>query len=145
MYKFPFEAVLTHRRYLEDLLKKDLSILKKELAKANERLYELKNLNSRVDSDIKEKLETGAIASEVLYNVEYIENLLMDIEYQKKLVDQIALSVQSKRNELIQRMISRRTIEKLEDKGRRVYQLSLGRKEEAFTNEMASVRFTRKN
>lgn len=144
MYKFPLAAVLNHRKCLEDQLKKDLALHKKELYLATNRLSELKDQNHRLATEIKTKLEMGTVVSEFLFNIEYIEKLLMDIESQKKMVDQIALKVNMKRSEVIEGMKNRRTLEKLEEKGRESYRQILLNKEQSFINEMASVRFNKK-
>jgi flagellar protein FliJ len=144
MYKFPLAAVLNHRKFLEDQLKKDLSLLKKELYVATNRLSELKDQNHRLAIEIKTKMEMGTVVSELLFNIEYIEKLLMDIDSQKKMVDQIAIKVNMKRSEVIEGMKNRRTLEKLEEKGLESYRQALLNKEQSFINEMASVRFNKK-
>lgn len=144
MYKFPLAAVLNHRRFLEDQLKKELSLLNQELSIATDRLSELNNQNNRLATEIKTKMEMGAVVSELLFNVEYMGKLLRDIDSQKKMIDQIAIKINLKRIEVIEGMKNRMTLEKLEEKGLEAYKRLLLNKEQNFINEMASVRFDKK-
>jgi flagellar export protein FliJ len=143
MYKFPLAAVLNHRKFLEDKLKKDLSLLKKELHIATNRLSELKDQNQKLATEIKTKLELGIVVSELQFNIEYKDKLLMEIDNQEKMVDQIAAKVNMKLSEVIEGMQNRRTLEKLEEKGLKSYRQLLLNKERSFIDEMASVRFNK--
>jgi flagellar FliJ protein len=143
MYKFPLAAVLNHRKFLEDQLKKDLSLLKKELHIATNRLSELKEQNQKMATEIKTKLELGTVVSELQFNIEFKDKLLIEIDSQKKIVDQLSIKVNIKRSEVIEKMQNRRTLEKLKEKGLKSYRLLLFNKDQSFIDEMASVRFNK--
>ncbi|MBW1850464.1 MAG: flagellar export protein FliJ, partial [Deltaproteobacteria bacterium] len=141
MYKFPLAAVLNHRKFLEENLQKELGLLKKTLLDERNKFADINKAKNEFSRELHQKQIKSITIAETLLYVRFIEQLSWRLERQSERVSETEKNVGQKREDLIEAMKNRKTLENLEEKGRKAYKQNLMRKEQKMMNEMASVRF----
>ncbi len=144
MYKFPLEAVLTHRKFIEDNLQKKFGILKRILADEIQKHADIKNEKKSLSKKLQELQNVVITVSENLLYVRFIQQLSNRLDEQSKRIIDAEKQVDLKRDALISAVKDRKALEKLKEKGLKSYLLDQAKKEQAFSDEMASVRYKRK-
>jgi len=144
MYKFPLAAVLNHRKFLEENLQKELGLLKKTLLDERNKFADINKAKNEFSRELHQKQIKSITIAETLLYVRFIEQLSWRLERQSERVSETEKNVGQKREDLIEAMKNRKTLENLEEKGRKAYKQNLMRKEQKMMNEMASVRFKQK-
>ncbi|RLC29281.1 MAG: flagellar export protein FliJ [Deltaproteobacteria bacterium] len=142
IYKFPFEAVLRHRKFLEESLQRELGDMKRALLDKRKKLQSLKKAGESFSEVLRKKIEGKSIkGSEVQLYTRFIERLSRQMDLEKKSISALVNDVEEKRQELKAAMKDRKVIEKLKEKGLESFRLNIMKKEQIFLNEMAAVRF----
>lgn len=142
IYKFPFEAVLRHRKFLEESLQRELGDMKRALLDKRKKLQSLKKAGESFSEVLRKKIEGKSIkVSEVQLYTRFIERLSRQMDLEKKSISALVNDVEEKRQELKAAMKDRKVIEKLKEKGLESFRLNIMKKEQIFLNEMAAVRF----
>lgn len=144
MYKFPLAAVLNHRKFLEETFQKELGLLKKTLLDERNIFSDINKAKKEFSRELLQKQEKGITISETLLYVRFIEQLSWRLNRQREKVSETEKYVEQKREDLIEAMKNRKTLEKLKEKFRKAYKQKLMRKEQKMMNEMASIRFKQK-
>lgn len=140
MYKFHLGAVLNHRKYIEENIQKELSILKQILIDERNKLNDMMHAKDRFSGDLQTKQKKIITASESLLYVRFLERLSLNLNEQKERVIKAENNVEEKRKALIEAMKRRKALEKLKEKGLQSYNRGILKKEQNFMNEMASSR-----
>ncbi len=145
-FNFPLNKVLNYRQNVEDtrgvILKKSMTVLEKEQEKLNN-LVDLKNiiLNEEIDEDQSNRTQTVAA---FLQTIDYIIQLNEKIDSQSDNVNKSSMSVKKNRDELIQALKDRKSLEKLKEKYLLAYRKVIRKKELAKENEVAARIVTNK-
>ena len=84
MYQFNLEPLLNHRRYLEELLQKELADLKIRLDAEKDKLWILRQKKRKTVLELHEKQTAGRPASEIKLYIDFVEQLLKEVEAQRQ-------------------------------------------------------------
>ena len=137
MYQFNLEPLLNHRRYLEEVLQKELADLKI-------RLDAEKDKKRKTVLQLQEKQTDGRPASEIKLYVDYLEQLLKEVEAQRKKVMEAERLFSLKRQDLVAAMKKRKILDRLKAKGLQAYEQEQLKKERNFMDEVAGHQFNHK-
>ena len=144
MYKFKLEPVLKHRKLLEEDVQKDFAILKRQLFEDRERLLRLERERDRFSRELHEKQAKNMSVSDILLYTDFIQNVSKEIEKQSKRILETEKTVEQKREELVGAMKSRKSIDRLKEKGFLAHVQDLSKKEQDLMNETAINVFNKK-
>ncbi len=144
MYRFKLQALLNHRRHREEICQKELAEAQRVLSDAREKHRRLKKDKRENIQKLKARQQERHHISNILIFVNYIDQLVRDLEAQMLKVDQASKRVNRKRDNLVAIMKKRKTLEKLEEKERLEYQRQLMQAERKFNDELAATRHVRK-
>ena len=144
MYRFKLEALLSHRRYQEEICQKELALTESHLTDEQGKLCCQKREMHENTSKLQAKKKESINVSDIILSINYIQHLSKRIADQKKSVRQAAKKVSQKRNNLIMNTKKRMTLEKLKEKERLVYQQTILQNERKLMDEVASTKYARK-
>ena len=143
MYKYTLEPVLSHRKTLEENLQKEMAVCKRLLANEKKRLWIFEKSRTNLLKEMQQKQQENITISEIILYLSFIEQLSKDLEKQKERVSEFENEMEQKREDLVEAMKNRKTLEKLRDKGLDAYRQDMMRKEQGFMDEMAINGFNR--
>jgi flagellar FliJ protein len=144
MYRFNLEPLLNHRRYLEEVLQKELADLKIRLEAEKDKLWALRQKKRKTVLQLEEKQTDGRSASEIKLYVDFLEQLLKKVEAQRKKVLEAERLFSLKRQDLVTAMKKRKILERLKEKGLQAYEQEQLKKERNFMDEVAGRQFNPK-
>ena len=144
MYQFNLEPLLNHRRYLEEVLQKELADLKIRLDAETGKLWALREKKRKTVLQLEEKQTDGRSASEIKLYVDFLEQLLKKVEAQRKKVLEAERLFSLKRQDLVTAMKKRKILERLKEKGLQAYEQEQLKKERNFMDEVAGRQFNPK-
>ena len=136
--KFRFESLLQVRKNKENLLQKELGdILAHKQTQQNRQEFmqntrnsNLKQINHRMTQDLN-------VDTYVLYNIFFSGNHLQK-ERQRKIISEVDVRADAKRQELVEVRRKRRTMEILKERDLRAHKKKLAKIETEMMNEIAS-------
>lgn len=143
MYTFKLEALLNQRRYQEEVLQKDLAASKTVLIDEQAKLQDLKGAKRKCAQGLHQKQQTGKSAADIQSYFVYLEQLSKDIEKQRQCVVKAESKFIAIRNDLIEAMKKRKSLEKLKEQQFKAYQQKIQRTERNFMDEVAINRHIR--
>ena len=138
MYKFNLESLLNHRRYQEEILQKELADSRKHLAEAQHKLQFIKQKQRKYSRELHQRQKRDGTVSDLIMYFRYIQRLAAELENQKR---QVALSKKQfnqKREELVEMMKKRKTLEKLKEKGSKAFEQKMLKSERDLMDEVAA-------
>lgn len=141
--KFRLEAVLQHRRRIEETCQRKLAAALAVLAAEQRLLAGLEASRDRQGEDLRLKLRNHLTASDMLCFQRYIIRLADDIAGQQARVAAAAGEVALRRTDLVAALKRRQVLERLKEKQRMAAAGRERRREQDFTNEMAVTRYAR--
>ncbi len=144
MYRFKLEALLSHRRNQEEAAQKELAQARRKLADERENLDRKKREKQQNIQRLQAKKNECTNVSEIRLYMNYIDQLIRDIEDQGICVHKTTKVVDQKRNALISVMQKHKTLEKLKYKERQAYEKNRMEDERKLMDELASIRHVRK-
>ena len=144
MHRFKLEALLNHRRHLEDICQKELAASERLLADEKGKLSRWKKEKRDNIEILQVKQKQKINVSDIVLSVNYLQRLSENIEVQKQCVREATKKVNQRRQELIIIVKKRKTLEKLKEKDRLAYQQKLMQNERKFMDEVASTSHARK-
>ena len=140
-FKFALEALLNHRLHHEE-------IIQKELAVCGCRVRDEKTILTRIHQDkdkayveIHEKQLRGIAISEHILYANFLEGLARNMVVQQEKVKEAEKKYAQKRDDLIEAVKKRKTIENLKEKGLASYSRKLLKLDRDFLDEVAICRF----
>ncbi|MEE4354467.1 MAG: flagellar export protein FliJ [Desulfatiglans sp.] len=142
-YRFSLQSVLNHRKFVEEILQKELSLLLRLLADEEGKLQSLENMRITLSGELRDKKKANANVSTIMLYTGFFQRLLGDIQKQKEEVAKAGEEVERKRLEVVEAMKNRKSLEKLKEKRKRAYVGTLEKKEQDFLNEISINRFNR--
>jgi len=144
MYKYVFEPLLNHRKFIEDNIKKDFSIVKGLLNDEKTKLNEIISKKEKTLKSLLKKQGESIAASENRLYFSYIDRLFKDVKKQKKRVAAADKEVKEKHEALVEAVKKRKILDKLKEKKRISYNMKLNKKEHEFYNEVGITTYLRK-
>ena len=144
MYRFKLEALLNHRRHLEEICQKELAQCQRRLVGEQEKQRRTKHLKRDYLLKLHERQKGSISISDIILYKNYIARLSEEIEVQTVSIREAAKQVNLKRNELIGMVKKRKTLEKLKEKDQLAYRKKLMLDERKFMDEVATTRHARK-
>ena len=144
MHRFKLEALLNHRRHLEDICQKELAESERLLADEKDKLSRWKKEKRDNIEILQVKQKQKINVSDIVLSVNYLQRLSENIEVQKQCVREATKKVNQRRQELIIIVKKRKTLEILKEKDRLAYQQKLMQNERKVMDEVASTRNARK-
>jgi len=145
MFTFNLQAVLDHRQYVEDNLKKELAEIKQQVLAARQQLDALQRKEMDTAATLKLEQQQGLSSDQVVAYHDYLKRLAGHIVNQKEVVSQTEAKEAAQQNELVEAVKKRQILEKLKDQGLARYNQAMLNKEMEFINEIAVNRFVRKS
>jgi len=144
MYKFKLESLLHHRRYQEEILQKELADLKIRLDAEKQKLRALRQKKRRHLLQLQKKQSDGRLAFEIKLYIDFLATLATEIDAQTQNVLKALRHFNQKRQELIEALKKRKTLDRLKEKGSQAYQQEQLKKERHIMDEIASHQFNLK-
>lgn len=144
MYTFRLQAVLDHRQFVEDNLKKELANIRQQLMADQRQLDALKRKEMNAGETLKQEQAHGLCSDQVVAYHAYLKRLCDRITQQNSVVRENQERESVKRNALLEAMKKRQVLEKLKDQGLDRYNQVLLKKEMRFIDEVAVNQFVRK-
>ena len=141
MYKFNLEPLLNHRRYQEEVLQKELAVLKKHLAEEERKLRALRKKKRQFLLQFQKKQKDGCPASEIKLYFDFVDHLSKEIDTQHQKVLEAQRILNFKRQDLIAAMKKRKTLDRLKEKGLQTYQKEQLKQERHQMDEVAGFQF----
>ena len=141
MYQFNLEPLLNHRRYQEEILQKELASLKSRLADEKDNLRVLKKKKRKYLRQLQQKQQMSRPVSEIKLYLHFVDHLSKEMEAQNQRILKVEKSFNLKRQELINTMKKRKTLDKLKEKGLQAHQQKLLKNERDFMDEVAANQF----
>jgi flagellar FliJ protein len=144
MYQFNLEALLNHRRYLVEVLQKELADLKIRLDAEKDKLWVLRQKKRKTVIQLQEKQTVGRPASEIKLYIDFVEQLSIKMEAQRQKVLNAERNFSLKRQDLVAAMKNRKILDRLKEKGLQAYELKQLKKERSLMDEVAGHQFNQK-
>lgn len=144
MYTFKLQAVLDHRQYVEDNLKKELADIREQLMMTQRQLETLKRKEMNAIEALRQEQVHGLGSNQVVAYQSYLKRLSDSITRQMTMVTENEAQEAAKQDELLEAMKKRQILEKLKDQGLDRYNQVLLKKEMNFIDEIAVNQFARK-
>lgn len=144
MYTFKLQAVLDHRQFSEDNLKKELADIRQQVMAARQQLESLKREAMDTVAALKQEQANGLSSDQVVAYHAYLKRLSDCITRQQTVTGEMRERESEKQAELLEAMKKRQILEKLKDQGLDRYNQVMLKKEMNFIDEIAVNRFVRK-
>jgi flagellar FliJ protein len=144
MYQFNLEPLLNHRRYLVEVLQKELAGFKIQLDAEKNKLWVLRQKKSKTVLQLQEKQTDGRPASEIKLYIDFIDQLSKEMEIQRRNVLKAKRNFNLKRQELVAVMKKRKILDRLKEKGLQAYEQEQLRKERSLMDEVAAHQINHK-
>jgi flagellar FliJ protein len=144
MYRFNLEPLLNHRRYLEEVLQKELADLKIRLETEKNKLWALRQKRRKTVLQLQENQTDGRPASEIKLYIDFVEQLLKEMKAQRQKILEAERLFNLKRQELVAAMKDRKILDRLKEKGLQAYEQEQLKKERNLMDEVAGRQFSHK-
>lgn len=141
MYTFKLEALLEHRKYVEDTLQRELSDIKRRLSEEEKKLGQMIRKEEDMSVKLRQLQEESVSSQDMIMYQKFLVRLADELKQQKRKIFSVEKSHQKKRNEVVEAMKNRKALEKLKENGMKAYTEKLLKKEKAFVDEVAVMRF----
>ena len=144
MTTFKLQAVLDHRQFVEDSLKKELAEIRVQVDLAEQKLNALKIKEMDTTSRLRTDQTQGISSDQVVSYHAFLRALGDRIRSQQEVLDAMREKEKAKQDEVLDAMKGRQMLEKLKDqeKDRRLRERM--KKEMRFIDEIAVNQFVRK-
>jgi flagellar FliJ protein len=144
MYQFNLEPLLNHRRYLVEVLQKELADFKIQLDAEKNKLWVLRQKKSKTVLQLQEKQTDGRPASEIKLYIDFVDQLSKEMEVQRQNVMEAEQNFILKRQELVAALKKRKILDRLKEKGLQAYEQEQLRKERSLMDEVAAHQINHK-
>jgi flagellar FliJ protein len=141
MYQFNLEPLLNHRRYLEEVLQKELADLKIRLDAEKDKLWALRQKKRKTVLQLQERQTDGRAASEIKLYIDFVEHLSKEVEAKRQKVQEAERLFSLKRQDLVAAMKKRKILDRLKEKGLQAYEQEQLKKERNLMDEVAGRQF----
>jgi len=143
MYQFKLEALLEHRKRVEENLQREFAQAVRQVDEEKARLGELHQDRARCQAQLAQRQAALRNVSEIPLYFGYLNVLDGLIARQQEKVALSQRHQELRRKELLGGMKKRKILDKLKEKGAADYQRAMERQERAFADEVAISRHVR--
>ncbi len=133
--KFRFETVLKIHKERENLLKKELGVINTHMQNQRDRLQFMEGIAEERKKDLNQTSNQGMnIDQMILYN-NFFDGVKREKARQEKVISEISEKLNLKKNDLIQSMMKRRTMEILKEREQAAFKKKQQKTEIALNDE----------
>ena len=140
-FKFTLEALLNHRLHHEEIMQKELAACGCRVRDEKTTLTRIQQDKEKAYAEIQQKQLRGVAISEHILYANFLEGLSRNIVVQQEKVKESEKEYAQKRDDLIEAVKKRKTIENLKEKGLAAYSRNLLKLDQDFLDEVAVCRF----
>ena len=144
-YQFKLEALRRYRLFQEEAQQKVFAGIQRELDEARNMLEHFRQERRRTEDDMHRSQRDNATGSQMTVYVRYLQRLAREIAAQQSKVAGLEKKCEKARDELLEAMKKRKSLEKLKENGLKEYLAKLDAEELKFINEMAINRYLMKS
>jgi flagellar protein FliJ len=141
-YRFKLEALRRYRQYEEERLQKQLAEAVRRREDAAGALNDLLAQQSATESELHHNQNHRPLGSHVCMYVRYLQRLEGKIAAQREHLCEVEKEVDRNRDDLMEAVKKRKTLDTLKEKGLKAYIAALDHEELKFINEIAINRFS---
>jgi flagellar FliJ protein len=140
-FKFTLEALLNHRLHHEEVVQKELAVCGCRVRDEKAMLLRIQQDKDKAYAEIHQKQLRGIAISEHIVYANFLEGLARNMVTQQEKIIEAEKQFAQKREELIEAVKKRKTIENLKEKGLAAYSKNLLKMDQDFLDEVAICRF----
>jgi len=140
-FKFALEALLNHRLHHEEIIQKELAVCGCRVRDEKTILTRIQQDKDKAYAEIHQKQLRGIAISEHILYANFLEGLARNMVVQQEKVKEAENKYAQKRDDLIEAVKKRKTIENLKEKGLAAYSKKLLKLDRDFLDEVAICRF----
>ena len=144
-FKFRFETVLQYREKMEQQKIKELFDIRRTLLKEEEKFTSI--LDKRMEMiEFLRNIQNSSDFDLIFMNITqgFLMKLDEDLEFQKKVIENIKQLLSAKRKELVKISQDKKIIEKLKENEYEAYVKMMDKKENLFLDDMSSKLYNKK-
>jgi flagellar protein FliJ len=142
---FRFETILRLNKKKEDLLQKDMGQINVHYQRQKDQQQFIQDATSASKDELSQKKRSGiSVETMILYD-NFARGTQTHVEKQSKIISEINTKLEAKREEVVEAMRKRRTIEILKERDMLKERKVRERKETAILDEVASNLWMRNN
>ena len=142
---FRFETILRLNKKKEDLLQKDMGQINVHYQRQKDQQQFIQDATSASKDELSQKKRSGiSVETMILYD-NFARGTQTHVEKQKKIISEINTKLEAKREEVVEAMRKRRTMEILKERDMLKERKVRERKETAILDEVASNLWMRNN
>ncbi|MFH0995967.1 MAG: flagellar export protein FliJ [Pseudomonadota bacterium] len=140
-FKFALEALLNHRLHHEEIIQKELAVCGCRVTNEKTILTRIYQDKDKANAEIHQKQLRGIAISEHILYANFLEGLARNLVVQQEKVKESEKKYAQKRDDLIEAVKKRKTIENLKEKGLAAYSRKLLKLDQDFLDEVSICRF----
>ena len=145
MQPFKLQAVLDHRQFVEDNLKKELADIRHQVELAEQHLKALQQKEVETGQRLKTEQAGGISSDQVIGYHAYLRSLADSIRRHQEALATLQRREKTKQDEVLEAMKGRQILEKLKDQEMDRRRREQMKKEMRFIDEIAVNQFVRKS
>ncbi len=143
--KFRFETLLRLRKNQEELIQKDFGVVRSHLVQQQNALSDMENEENHNKKQFVKMLEAPTESNTLMLYGNYFQAIKSKEQTQGQIISEIEKKASEKRDELIEAMRKRKTLEILKDQALIQFQQKKRKQETAFFDEVASSRWHKRS
>jgi len=140
---FRLEPLLNYKRLIEEKLQQELAMIKECLLKEEERLDALIARKERSVRQFTEHPRSEILLQEVLLYHHFLNQITLEVDRQKGVLDEIKKRLEEKRDELVRASHEKKVVERLKQKRDRIDRKERAKAERRILEEVALHRYRR--
>jgi len=142
-FRFRLERVLQLRRQMEEAKRRELSIMLFDLRQLEAKLHSLGRDLESCKKEMAQELEQEELSlARIEVFASYLRRITTSIEAQRELVAELHKKIESKKDELLEAIKERKTMESVKARRRDEHEKECAREEMKFLDEIAGARFS---
>jgi flagellar FliJ protein len=140
-FKFALEALLNHRLHHEEIIQKELAVCACGVRDEKMILTRIQQDKEKAVAEIHQKLLRGIAISEHILYANFLEGLARNMVVQQEKVKESEIKYAQKRDDLIEAVKKRKTIENLREKGLAAFSRKMLKLDQDFLDEVGICHF----
>jgi flagellar protein FliJ len=140
-FKFALEALMNHRLHQEEIIQKELAVCACGVRDEKMILTRIKQDKEKAVAEIHQKQLRGIAVSEHILYANFLEGLARNMVVQQEKVKESEKKFAQKRDDLIEAVKKRKTIENLKEKGLAAFSRKMLKLDQDFLDEVGICRF----
>jgi flagellar protein FliJ len=140
-FKFALEALLNHRLHHEEIIQKELAVCACGVRDEKMILKRIQQDKEKAVAEIHQKLLRGIAISEHILYANFLEGLARNMVVQQEKVKESEKKYAQKRDDLIEAVKKRKTIENLREKGLAAFSRKMLKLDQDFLDEVGICHF----